>query len=146
MLGAGVDVVLVIGLAGFERGLVGRPAGADEGVGGAVAAVRALSLRESAARGGYLGAQFLTFRKVRDIGVTDFTTKDKKLAGTVTVSGDSEGDAISAQISGFLPGTAKIAARENIVPRALLAAARSYRADMVAKIQQRAARQFGRAA
>lgn len=122
------------------------PSGAVQLNRGALAALRAISLRESAARGGYLGAQFLTFRAVKGVGETQFSTKDKKLAGIVSIKGDADGDAISAQIAGYLPGTAKIAQREGIVSKALLEAARAYRADMVAKLRQRASRQFGRAA
>lgn len=122
------------------------PSGAVQLNRGALAALRTIALRESAARGGYLGSQFLTFRKVRNIGSTDFTTKDKKRAGNVTVKGDAQGDAFGATVTGYLPGSARIAQRENIVARALTAAARAYRADMLVKLRQRAARQFGRAA
>lgn len=122
------------------------PAGAVQLNKGNLAVIRALSLRESAARGGYLGAQFLMFRAVRGPGESVFRTRDKKLAGAVSIKADAEGNAAFAQIVGYLPGSAKIAQREGIINKALLEAARSYRADMQTKLAQRAAKQFGRAA
>lgn len=102
---------------------------------GALAALRALQIRERAAAGGYLAAQFLTYKKVkgtiaqRSQGIR-VLTKNKLLAGEVVFETDNEGNVEKAIIVGRLPGTAAIAARHGIITRALSVAANTFRADM----------------
>ncbi len=119
------------------------PSGAVQLNVGALAAIRAISIRESAASGGYLAAQFLSYKGVRSIGRTEFRTKDRKLASTVAIAADSEGDATSAIVSGYLAGSAKIAVREGIIPRAIAEAAKIYRQDIIDTINRRKARLGG---
>ena len=110
----------------------------------ALAVLRAITLREKAGAGGYLASQFLTYRRVRSIGETQFSTKDRKLAGAVSVVADSEGDAVNAQITGFLEGSAYIADRHGVIPRSLNAAKITFENDVREAVLRRGAQKFGR--
>lgn len=110
---------------------------------GSLAIARAVALREKAARGGYLAAEFLTGKRVRGPGVVEFKTRDSKLAGAVEIKADPENDAIQGRISGFLEGAAKIADRENIISRGLELTAKTFRDDMIERLNRRAAHTLG---
>lgn len=110
----------------------------------ALATMRAINLREKAAAGGYLSSQFLSYKGVRNIGESKFSTKDRRLAGSVIVKADAEGDAVTAQITGFLEGGARIAQREGIINRSLAGGAAIMRQDMAEAINRRGAAKFGR--
>lgn len=114
---------------------------------GSLAAIRALQLREKAARGGYLAAQFLTYKKItRTINGQrqTFLTKNNLLAGEVIFETDNDGKLEFISVVGRLPGSARVAAKYGIVDRAITRAARDYVADTSKYLAERAERTFSR--
>lgn len=105
----------------------------------ALANLRAVNLRDRAGRGGYLAAQFLTYKKIKATQTrASFLTKNNLNAGEVIIEDYATGP--KAIVVGRLPGTAKVAERHGIVPRALQRGANEFRRDMLKKIAERAAR------
>ena len=113
----------------------------------ALATARALGTRERAGLGGYLAAQFLTYRKIRQgKGPARHTvlTKNRLQAGEVIMETDDDGNLEKVLIVGRLPGTGRIAQKFGIVPKALETGATNFRTDMNVKIRERWATQIAR--
>jgi hypothetical protein len=112
---------------------------------GALANVRAVNIREAAAAGGYLAAQFLTYKKMKSgPGRHTMLTKNNVLAGEVIMEDDNDGNLEKIIINGRLPGTGRIVERFGIVPKAIGEGARLYRDDMRLRLERRAQRVFGK--
>jgi len=111
---------------------------------GALAAVRAINIREAAAAGGYLGAQFLTYKRMKaGPGRHAFLTKNNVLAGEVVMEDDNNGALEKIIINGRLPGTARVLARTGLSQTAISEAAANYRVDIADRLARRAARLRG---
>ncbi len=109
----------------------------------ALANVNSTGYRERAGIGGYLAAQFLTYKKVKaGKGTQRHTvlTKNNLLAGEVIAETDSEGNPEGFIIAGRLPGTARVAQKYGIVGKSFDGAVKNYRADMFALLAKRANR------
>lgn len=108
---------------------------------GALATVRAVNIREAAGAGGYLAAQFLTYKKMKSgPGRHTMLTKNNVLAGDVIMEDDNNGALEKIIINGRLPGTSKVLSRFSIVPKAIGEASRLYRSDMRQRLERRAQR------
>jgi hypothetical protein len=93
----------------------------------ALAVIRALSLREKAGAGGYMSTQFLTFKKITQgtpVIAAGFVAKNKATTGTVV------GNDQRVIISGNVEHADSIAARGDIMNKAISRGADTYRADM----------------
>lgn len=112
---------------------------------GALAVVRAVNIREAAAAGGYLAAQFLTYKKMKSgPGRHTMLTKNNVLAGEVIMEDDNDGNLEKIIINGRLPGTSRIVERFGIVPKAITEASRMYREDMRLRLERRTQRAFAK--
>lgn len=116
-----------------------KPAGTKRLNLGALAMIRALNLREKAGAGGYMSAEFLTFKKLTS--TTDqavFVAKDKQQIGDVAVATGAGGDAQRITISGRVENSGSIGAKYGLTDKAVARGAESYRTDMYAYVLKRA--------
>jgi hypothetical protein len=110
---------------------------------GSLAVVRALGIRERAALGGYLSVQWLTYKKIkvaRNISRSRVLAKNNALAGEVIPKTAEDGNASAILISGYLPGTLRVAQRFGILNRVGEMAARNSRAYLSKTVARRAQR------
>jgi hypothetical protein len=112
---------------------------------GSLAVIKALDIRERAGMGGYLSAQFLAYKKIRQGAGPQRQSvlmENNVKGGSITIAGDDKGN-ISATVEGPLPGTMEVATRHGIAGKALNRAAESYRADMMVYLKRKLGQQIG---
>lgn len=99
----------------------------------ALAVVRGYYIRERAARGGYMAAQWLTYKYVK-VGKgaerKSVLAKNSQPIGEVVIETDNDGNAESILFAGRVPGTAAIAEKYGILNKAISTGADNYRRDM----------------
>ncbi len=110
-----------------------------------LAVVRQLKARGRAARGSYLAAQFLTYKKMAGAQWRreGFITKNNVQAGEVAAIPGRNGGLAGVAIRGFLPGTADRAAKIGAADTAFRYASGQYQADIREQVAKRFAGAMG---